>query len=103
MNDKIKSIEKNILAFNALICHNYTPHSSIFKYSDGFGFDLILSSMDYLGNIKEYVRSLVGENYRYNLDNIVMMQYKEDDNSSNDTEYVFEKNIYEKAFDFFSK
>ena len=102
-NDKIKSIERDIRGYNGLICHNYTPHSSIVEYSNRF--DLILSSMDYLGNIKEYVRSLIGEDYLYNLDNIVMMQYKENDNSSNDndTEYVFQKNIYEKAFDFFSK
>lgn len=95
-DDKIKAIVKDISAFDALICHNYTPHSSIFKYSS-YSFDLILSSMDYFRNIKEYIRSLVGDDYLYNLDNIVMMQYKEDDNSES---YIFEKNVYEKAFEF---
>jgi hypothetical protein len=93
-DDKIKKIVEDISGFNALICQNYTPHSSIFKYSSSF--DLILSSMDYFRNIKEYVRSLVGD-YLYNLENIVMMQYKEDDNSES---YIFKKNVYEKAFEF---
>jgi hypothetical protein len=93
-DDKIKKIVEDISGFNALICQNYTPHSSIFKYSSSF--DLILSSMDYFRNIKEYVRSLVGD-YLYNLENIVMMQYKENDN---DESFIFEKNVYEKAFEF---
>ena len=99
-DDKIKKIVEDISGFNALICQNYTPHSSIFKYSSRF--DLILSSMDYFSNIKEYIRTLVGD-YLYNLDNIVMMQYKENDDSSNESDFIFQKNIYEKAFNFFSK
>ena len=97
-DDKIKAIVKDIDEFDALICHNYTPDSSIFNYSSYF--DLILSSMDYLGNIKEYVRSLIGEDNLYNLNNIVMMQYRL---SPTGEDYIFEKNIYEKVFDFFSK
>lgn len=100
-DDKIKTIEMDIRGYNALICHNYTPHSSIFKYSDGF--DLFLSSMDYLGNIKDYVHSLIGEDNLYNLDNIVIMMYQDEVNSSNETEFVFQKNIYEKAIYYFSK
>ena len=95
-DNKIKTIEMDIRGYNGLICHNYRPHSSIFKYSDEF--NLFLSSMDYHDNIKEYVHSLIGEDDKYNLNNIVTMVYEDDE-----TKFVFQKNIYENAFDFFSK
>ena len=104
-DNKIRSIEKNIHEFHALICNKYTPHKSIFDYSNYYGFDIILSSIDPHDNYIYYVKNLVlGEekkhnNIIYNIDNIVTMMYNDYITYFGETQYMFHQNIIEKAID----